>query len=305
MRFNQLEYALEIMKTQSLSKASENLFITKTALSESIIQLEKELGFTIFVRSRNGMRPTKAGDIFLQDAHKILKIAYSWENLKEDKKVKEDLKLAISYAIFPMLNDLLEAILAEESNISLDLKEYGAGEVLRVLPKNKNMMAILSVSAAISWPAFIEFEKQNPDWTIEELGDDEFVLAIHKDNPIVKKEIVSLEEVQQLKNSVNMVLLSWDKSAVLNKLKCCNGDIFLTLTNREKVIKMVASGTAISLFPERVMKFEMKTNHQLSYVKVKADDMKIKYFIIYKKKPEITEQKKFILEYVKECFLNF
>lgn len=305
MRLNQLEYALEIMKTQSLSKASENLFITKTALSESMIQLERELGFTIFNRSRAGMLPTEAGKIFLEDAYQILKIASRWENLKQLGEETEELKIAISYAIFPMIVDLMEKILLEQSRLSLNLQEYGAGEVLQVLPKNKNMLAILSVSATISWPNFVEFEKNNPDWKIEELGEDEFVLAVSKDSSVVGKEIISLEEVNQLKNTVNMVLLSWNKNALLNKLKCCAGDISLTLTNREKIISMVSAGSAISLFPERVMKFEMQTNEQLSYVKVAADDMKMKYFMIYNVMSSVTAQKQYVLEVLKKFFKTF
>jgi len=302
MRLNQLEYALEIMKTQSLSKASENLFVTKTALSESIIQLEKELGFVIFTRSRAGMRPTKAGTLFLKDAYEILKIASNWDNLKVEDKLTEELKIAISYAIFPMISNVMEKILLERNDISFQLKEYGAREALQALPKNKNMVAILSVSATISWPDFIKFEEENLDWKIEELGEDEFVLAICREHLSIEKDVISLDEVNELKRDMNMVLLSWDKNALLNKLKCCAGDIPLTLTNREKVISMVAAGNAISLFPERVMQFEMQTNNQLDYIKVDADDMKMKYFMIYNEMAQMTEQKRYVLEFFKECF---
>lgn len=305
MRLNQLEYALEIMETKSLSKASENLFITKTALSESIIQLERELGFIIFTRSRVGMHPTEAGTFFLKDASEILKIASRWENLKKLKEASEELKIGISYAIFPMVSDLMERILLEQTNLSLSLKEYGAGEALQALPRNKNMIAILSVVETLSWPDFVEFEKANPDWKIEELGDDELVLAVEKSSLAAKRDIMTLDEVNKLKCDVNMALLSWDKNALLNKLKCCGGNIHLTLTNREKIISMVSAGTAISLFPERVMRFEMQTNDRLDYVKVDADDMKMKYFMIYNTKSQMTEQKREVLKSLKKCFESF
>ena len=199
----------------------------------------------------------------------------------------------------------MEKILSEQNNLSLSLKEYGAGEVLQALPRNKNMIAILSVVETISWPNFIEFEKINPAWKIEELGGDELVLAIRKNSPTAKKDIITLEEVNSLKGKINMALLSWDKNALLNKLKCCEGEIPLTLTNREKIISMVSAGTAISLFPERVMKFEMRSNNQLDYVKVDADDMRMKYFMIYNTRLQMTEQKRTVLESLKNYFKNF
>lgn len=305
MRFNQLEYALEVMHTQSLSKASANLFITKTALSESIIQLEKELGFEIFVRSRSGMKPTKAGKIFLKDAYEILKTAATWQYLREINEEPEELHFAISYAIFPMISDLLENHFLNKKSLSFNLKEYGAGEVLQVLPRNKNMIAVLSVAMAVSWPHFMTFIKTNPGWIIEELGEDNFVIALSKKHPLAKKECISLKEVNLLKQEIHMVLLSWDKKALLNKLKCCEGDIPMTLTNREKVISMVAEGHAISLFPERVMLFEMMSNDQLDYVRVDAEDMRIKYFMIYNGLAQITEQKRDILQTLKACFKTF
>lgn len=302
MRFNQLEYALEVMQTNSLSKASENLFITKTALSESIIQLEKELGFQVFRRSRAGMQPTEEGEIFLKDAYEILKIASNWESLRIKDNINEELKVAISYAIFPMVSDLIEKILLRQEHLSFSLKEYGAGEILKALPKDKNMIAILSVVETISWPNFVDFEKNNSGWKIDELGEDEFVVAVSREHPVVQKKIISLEECNQLKAELNMVLLSWDKNALLNKLKCCEGDISLTLTNREKVISMVATGHAISLFPQRVMEFEMKMNKELAYIKVDSDDMRIKYFMIYNTMFQKSVRKQKVIDALKNSF---
>lgn len=302
MRFKQLEYALEVMKTNSLSKASENLFITKTALSESIIQLEKELGFQIFKRSRAGMQPTEAGESFLKDAHEILKIASNWDILRIQDNINEELKVAISYAIFPMVSDLIEKIMFRQEHLSFSLKEYGAGEILKALPKDKNMIAILSVVETISWPNFVDFEKNNSGWKIDELGEDKFVIAVSRDNPVAKKEIISLDECNKIKTELNMVLLSWDKNALLNKLKCCEGNISLTLTNREKVISMVAAGNAISLFPQRVMDFEMNMNKELAYVKVDSEDMRIKYFMIYNTMFQQSARKQKVIKALKESF---
>lgn len=302
MRFKQLEYALEVAQTNSLSKASDNLFITKIALSESIIQLEKELGFPVFERSRTGMYPTENGRTFLKDAYNILRIASSWDALRFNESNSSELKIAISYAIFPMVSDLIEKLVLPQQHLSLSLKEYGAGEILKVLPQNENMIAICSVVETISWPNFVEFEKKNPDWNIVALGEDEFVLAVSKSHDIAKREMISLEECASLRNELNMVLLSWDKNALFNKLKCCEGTIALTLTNREKVISMVTAGHAISLFPQRVMEFEMMKNENLDYVKVDAYDMRIKYFLIYNTHVQMDTQKNTVIDALKEMF---
>ena len=45
MNFNQLEYFVAIIEQKSLSKAANKLFITQPALTLSMQNLEKEIGF--------------------------------------------------------------------------------------------------------------------------------------------------------------------------------------------------------------------------------------------------------------------
>ncbi|WP_247900895.1 LysR family transcriptional regulator [Paenibacillus pabuli] len=56
MNLEQLEYVVEIAKTQSFSAASEHLHVTQSAISQSIHRLENELGMILFERSRHGTR---------------------------------------------------------------------------------------------------------------------------------------------------------------------------------------------------------------------------------------------------------
>ena len=52
MRTEVLQYIVEVDKEQSISQAARNLFISKSALSESISQLEQELNVAIFIRQK-------------------------------------------------------------------------------------------------------------------------------------------------------------------------------------------------------------------------------------------------------------
>ena len=68
MRLEQLEYVTEIAKCHSMTRAAANLFVTQPALSESLNSLERELDFTIFRRSKQGMTLTAAGEKFFEEA---------------------------------------------------------------------------------------------------------------------------------------------------------------------------------------------------------------------------------------------
>ena len=72
MNILHLKYAVEIAKTQSISKAAENLYMGQPNLSRAIRELEDSLGITIFNRTSKGISITPEGEEFLQYARRII-----------------------------------------------------------------------------------------------------------------------------------------------------------------------------------------------------------------------------------------
>lgn len=61
MRIEQLEYLAAVTRHTSLRRASEELHISQSALSESVSKLERELGVRLLERQRSGVRISRAG----------------------------------------------------------------------------------------------------------------------------------------------------------------------------------------------------------------------------------------------------
>lgn len=61
MNFEQLQYVKVVVEFQSITVASQQLFVTQSAISQSITALEKELNVVLFHRSRHGTIPTEDG----------------------------------------------------------------------------------------------------------------------------------------------------------------------------------------------------------------------------------------------------
>ncbi len=72
MRFDVFRYLLEAERAGSLSRASEKLFISQQGLNQAVTATEAELGFKLLERTPRGVRPTKAGAIFLKHAKTIV-----------------------------------------------------------------------------------------------------------------------------------------------------------------------------------------------------------------------------------------
>src|ERR1700746_2506606 len=73
MELRHLRYFVAVGEEQHYGRASRRLRVAQPALSRQIQDLEEELGFKLFERLPRGVKLSAAGELFLQDARRILK----------------------------------------------------------------------------------------------------------------------------------------------------------------------------------------------------------------------------------------
>lgn len=71
MTLQQLKYAIEVAAKGSINEAAKSLFISQPSLSNSVKELEKEIGFTLFARTNRGIETTPEGEEFLGYARQV------------------------------------------------------------------------------------------------------------------------------------------------------------------------------------------------------------------------------------------
>ncbi len=72
MEIYQLRYFVAVAETGNFTKAAARCFISQPSLSQQIINLEEELGQTLFHRLGRKVTLTNAGELLLERAHRIL-----------------------------------------------------------------------------------------------------------------------------------------------------------------------------------------------------------------------------------------
>ena len=72
MDIYQLEYVLAVAKYRNFTRASEELNISQSSLSQQIAKLEDELGVRLFERTTRSVYPSPAGIDFIKHATKIM-----------------------------------------------------------------------------------------------------------------------------------------------------------------------------------------------------------------------------------------
>ena len=73
LEFRLLKYIVAVAETSNFTRAAERLFLAQPSLSKQIRDLEEEIRFPIFDRSRDGVRVTLAGEMIVAYAKETLR----------------------------------------------------------------------------------------------------------------------------------------------------------------------------------------------------------------------------------------
>jgi len=86
MTLQQLKYVIKIVEYRSITETARNIYISQPALSNSVKELEKELGIEIFSRNTKGIVLTSDGAEFLSYARQVVEQADLLEERYTHKK---------------------------------------------------------------------------------------------------------------------------------------------------------------------------------------------------------------------------
>ncbi len=136
MELRQVRYFVRIAELESMTRAAEALFIAQPALSIQIRNLEEELGVQLLTRHSRGVKPTEAGERFLESARRILAEVDSAKASAANNALKplEKVRLGINPSTNPELVARILNLVNEQSpTISLSLVEGSSEQICQSL----------------------------------------------------------------------------------------------------------------------------------------------------------------------------
>lgn len=129
MDTKQIEYILKIAEENNITHAAEKLHLTQPALNQQLLRLERELGLQLFHRSRTDWRPTQAGEIYLENARKILQIKQETYKRLGDLASRQKGTLSLAFTpgrgttmfsyVYPRFHQKYPDIIVEPSELSV------------------------------------------------------------------------------------------------------------------------------------------------------------------------------------------
>lgn len=112
MTLQQLKYALTIADCGSMNEAAKRLFISQPSLSETVKDLETEIGLQIFLRSNRGIVITPEGEEFLGYARQVTEQFGLLSSKYIEKKAKEKFSVSMQHYTFAV-KAFVETVKAE------------------------------------------------------------------------------------------------------------------------------------------------------------------------------------------------
>lgn len=115
MTLKQMRYAMAVASFGSISDAARHLYVTQPTLTNSLRQLEAELGFPIFLRSRSGIEITPNGQEFLRQIRTVIERVDAIEE-RFTASGKERETLSVSAQHYNFASDAFVKLLQESGS---------------------------------------------------------------------------------------------------------------------------------------------------------------------------------------------
>ena len=187
MTTKQMDYCIELARTQSFSRGSENMFVSQPTFSYQIKLLEEEVGFEIFERNGKGATLTPAGQqfvSFLSNMREDIKRAIEQgQNFSARYRDNITISLMVRQAIF-FLPEAIRTFEENDSHVQITPKFQYEGGMDSFLKGESDILFTLK-----------EHTKQLAGTTTHELFKSYIYLITDKDDPLASKNIITDEDI--------------------------------------------------------------------------------------------------------------
>lgn len=195
MTLQQLKYALTIADCGSMNEAAKQLFISQPSLSETMKELETEIGLDIFLRSNRGIVITPEGEEFLGYARQVTEQFGLLQSKYIDKKVKEKFSVSTQHYTFAV-----KAFVETVKQIGMEQYEFAVHETttISVIENVKNFKSEIGVLYENDFNEKVlnKMFKENGLEFVELFSCDTFVYLWSR-HPLAKQDVITMEELDE------------------------------------------------------------------------------------------------------------
>lgn len=232
MDIRQLEYFIAVAERGSFTKAAEDLFITRQALSKAVRNLEHELETVLFASRENRLELTDEGRRLHEDAQPVVQLFDALERryvrTPGSERAGRNLSVAMVHGAAITLPDrAIDAFRAEHPETVLSVDEASSDEVMDMVRSGESDIGLIG-----SAPQYLE---EFALALVVETGIHAFVPG---DSPLKGRDRLSIADLD------GQPFVTFGKRDHLHRyfIEACktagvNPDIILTTSNRDLCVR--------------------------------------------------------------------
>ena len=258
-----LEIFLKVAELGSFSRAAEALFLTQPTVSEHVRALEDELGVQLLDRLGRGATPTRAGQLLLGYARRLLALSREAKQAIEQFQGRVSGELVVGGSTIPgeyVLPALIGAFRGKYPEVSISLRIGGSRQVMDWVDTGDVEVGVVGAP-----PTSRTLEARH-------LMADDLVLAVPPEHPWAARKTIAIEDVKREplilreRGSGSRETLERALSAVGLELTAFH--VVGEIASTQAVKQAVRAGLGLSFVSHRAVEDECRA-HLLAYVKVR------------------------------------
>ena len=197
LTFQQLMYVVEISKCGSINKAASKLFLSQSAMSTAVHELERELSIVLFTRTNKGVELTADGREFLGFAVSLLEQKRLLESLyRENNNLTVTTRLSVSTQRYPFTETAFLRILerTKDNRYRYAIRETGMDAVIDDVYDHRADLGVIYLNESNT--AIVSRLLENRGLVFHELATVPLSVYVREGHPLAALAAVTEERTQ-------------------------------------------------------------------------------------------------------------
>lgn len=291
MNFRKLKIFYETARYLNMTKVAKEMYISQPSISQSINELEVELGVKLFDRMGKKLFLTHEGEVFLNYTRRILNLydegVKSIREFTDNKKGKIVIGASTTIGIY-----ILPEIIKDFSSKFRDI------EISLIIENTKNIEKLI-LENKVDF-AFVEGEICSDEILREIEWKDELIFICGDENELRDLTMVSgkvLEKQKLIMREVGSGTREHTESFLKkNKIKF---NTFLELGNTEAIKRTVEANLGIGCVSHRVVEDQINAG-KLFYFRLEEGKIERNLYLIMHKDKFLSNNMKMFIEYARD-----
>jgi len=274
METRKLRYVLTVAEELSFTRAAARLHMTQPPLTKQIQEVEAELGVRLFDRTKRVVQLTKAGEVFVERARRLLqdfdqlRRASGQADRGEAGRLTIGFLGAIAFDLFPRI-----------------LREYRAQvpDVRIGLLESDNQALMEGLRGRTIDAAFLRPYYQDADIAMKTLLRDHFVVALPARHRLAAKKAISIRDLAEepfVTASRSPVPSIYAQTMTICEKAGFHPRVAQASTHLHTAIALVSAGMGVALVPGSIMNLGLRG---VSYAKLNDVTETIEVVVAWRK----------------------